>query len=88
MRSAKFSIPVQNESLDLLARAGYNVICQPKITLGRDGKPLLTAQQQLALGLNPDKNADASIERRVFDVYAPMSNNIRNPGPRNCDEDQ
>jgi hypothetical protein len=43
---------------------------------GRDRKLSLTAQQQLALGLNPDKNPDALIERRGFDVYAPTSNDI------------
>jgi hypothetical protein len=43
---------------------------------GRDRKLLLTAQQQLALGLNPDENPDALIERRGFDVYAPTSNPV------------
>jgi hypothetical protein len=45
---------------------------------GRDRKLLLAAQQQLALGLNPDKNPDALIERRGFDVYVPTSNPVTN----------
>jgi Contact-dependent growth inhibition CdiA C-terminal domain len=74
---AKHGIRAQNDSLQQLADAGYHVIQQPKTTLGRDGRPLLTDAQQRALGLDPLKNPDALIEGRVFDAYAPLSNTAR-----------
>lgn len=74
---AKHGIRAQNDSLEQLADAGYHVIQQPKATMGRDGRPLLNDMQQRALGLDPNKNPDALIGGRVFDVYAPLSNTAR-----------
>jgi hypothetical protein len=74
----KAGIRAQNETLRRAAQQGYEVTSQPTKTLGSDGKPLLTREQQKALGLNPGKIPDALINGRVFDVYAPTTGSVRN----------
>jgi hypothetical protein len=73
----KFGIEKQNESLARAARQGYDVTYQPTATLGADGRPLLNAQQQAALGLKAGKDPDALINGRVFDVYAPLTADVK-----------
>jgi Contact-dependent growth inhibition CdiA C-terminal domain len=75
--ATKRGIRAQNDALNRLAGEGYQVISKPAQTLGPDGKPYLTREMKAALGLDKNKNPDAVIEGRIFDVYAPKSETVK-----------
>lgn len=62
------SLERQNQTANDLAKLGYDVEQQPR----------LTAQELIDAGLNPNKNPDYLIDGKIFDAYSPSGNRPRN----------